>query len=275
MQFKQDVPQGLERLGLWPADLFARIAPPQLASKSPAGSARPILTKLPFALPKAMENTPVVLNGRPLHVLNYRDDTKNNTDDYTRSMYLYVLDLATGNEVCRFGEGHSFANAFVDGPVLHVFASEGSNRDWFQSLYHFSTGDLKTWKREPAIAKEGDEHLFNASVCRDEKGFLMAYESNKPVQFCFKFARSGDLSHWERTPDLIFTGVNHEYSGCPVIRYFPPHYYPKLRSSEGKYAFLIAPGACFVKSLHYICTNSSIRRSRCGKVRPKRWSSTF
>jgi hypothetical protein len=158
-------------------------------------------------------------------VLNYRDDTKNNTDDYIKSMYLYAIDLNTGDEVCRFGEGYSFANAFVNGPELHVFASEGSNRDWFQSLYHFSTRDLKTWKREPAIPKEGDEHLFNASICRDEKGFLMAYESNKPVQFCFKFARSGNLSQWEKMPDLIFTGVNHEYSACPVIRYFSPYYY--------------------------------------------------
>jgi hypothetical protein len=225
VQFKQDVPQGFERLGLWPTDLFSQIAPPRLLFQPPASSARPTLTKLPFAVPKAMENTPVVFNGRPLSVLNYRDDTKNNTDGYTKSMYLYVLDLNTGDEVYRFGEGHSFANAFVDGPQLHVFASEGSNRDWFQSLYHFSTRDLKTWKREPAIPRESDEHLFNASVCHDEKGFLMAYESNKPVQFCFKFARSTDLSQWEKMPGLVFTGVNNEYSACPVIRCFAPYYY--------------------------------------------------
>jgi hypothetical protein len=225
VQFKQGVPQGFERLGLWPSDLFSQIAPPRLPFPSPANSARPKLTKLPFALPKAMENTPVVFHGQPLHVLNYRDDTKNKTDDYTKSMYLYAIDLNTGSEVCRFGEGYSFANALVNGPELHVWASEGSNRDWFQSLYHFSTRDLKTWKREMAVPKEGDEHLFNASVCRDEKGFLMAYETNKPVQFCFKFARSRDLSQWEKIPGLIFTGVNHEYSACPVIRYFAPHYY--------------------------------------------------
>jgi beta-xylosidase len=33
------------------------------------------------------------------------------------------------------------------------------------------------------------------------------------------------LSHWEKLPGLIFTGVNHEYSACPVIRYFAPYYY--------------------------------------------------
>ena len=192
------------------------------ASPTPA---RPSLTKLPFAQPNAMENTPVIFHDQPFLVLNYRDDTKNKTDDYTKSMYLYVIDLNTGGEVCRFAEGHSFANALVDGPDLHVWASEGTNRDWFQSLYHFSTRDLKTWKREIAVPKEADEHLFNASVCRDDKGFLMAYETNKPVQFCFKFARSRDLSQWEKLPGLIFTGVNHEYSACPALRYFAPYYY--------------------------------------------------
>ncbi len=225
VQFKQEMPAGFERLGLWPTDLFAQIAPPASGSALSVISSRPVLTKLPLAFAKAMENTPVVWNGRPLHILNRRDDTKNGTDDYVKSMYLYAVDLDTGEEVSRFAEGHSFANAYVNGSELHVFASEGTNRDWFQSLYHFTSRDLKTWTREPAIPQEGDEHLFNASVCRDEKGFLMAYESNKPVSFCFKFARSTDLSTWEKIPGLIFTGVDHEYSACPVIRYFSPYYY--------------------------------------------------
>ena len=180
------------------------------------------LTKLPFAYAGTMENTPIVFGDRPLLVANFRDDTKSNQDGYKQSMYLYIRDLTTGSEVCRFAEGHSFANAFVDGDQLHVFASEGTDRDWFQSIYHFTTTDLKTWQREPAINKDGDEHLFNCSVCRDDQGFLMAYESNQPVQFCFKFARSSDLSHWEKVPDLIFTGEKREYSACPVIRYLRP-----------------------------------------------------
>jgi beta-xylosidase len=85
--------------------------------------------------------------------------------------------------------------------------------------------DLKTWKRELAIPLEGGEHLFNCSVCRDDEGYLMAYESTQPVGFCFKFARSKDLSHWEKIPGLIFTGEKHEYSACPAIRYFKPYYY--------------------------------------------------
>jgi hypothetical protein len=53
----------------------------------------------------------------------------------------------------------------------------------------------------------------------------MAYESNDPVAFCFKFARSKDLQSWEKVPGLVFRGTGNEYSACPVIRYVKPYYY--------------------------------------------------
>ncbi len=188
----------------------------------PAG---PELVKLPFALAGAMENTPIVYGGRPVLLLNHRDDTKHNTDGYVDSMYLYAVDLQTGQRLAEFGRGHSFVSGFVDGETLHVFASEGTNFDWFGSLYHFWTDDLKTWQRELAIERPAGAHLFNCSVCREPDGFLMAYESNQPVQFCFRFARSRDLHKWEPVPDSLFTGQVREYSACPVIRYFDPYYY--------------------------------------------------
>lgn len=177
------------------------------------------LTKLPFAFPKAMENTPIIYDGRPLILLNHRDDTKVNTDKYKDSMYLYLVDLQTGDRLAQFGEGHSFVTGFVDGKRLHVFASEGSNFDWFQSLYHFWSDDLKTWQRELAIERKGSEHLFNCSICRDPAGYVMAYESNEPVAFCFRFARSRELSKWEPVKELLFAGQTKEYSACPMIRY--------------------------------------------------------
>lgn len=207
--------------------MFALIALPGDASRAADPPAPTVpLVKLPLAIPSAMENTPIIWNGRPLLALNRRDDTKNNTDGYKASMYLFLRDLCTGEEVTRFGEGHSFVSAFVEDSRLHVFASEGSNRDWFQSIHHFMSTDLKTWTRQPAIEREGDEHLFNCTVCRDDQGYLMAYESNLPVQFCFKFARSKDLQQWSKLPGLVFAGVDgKEYSACPVLRYVAPYYY--------------------------------------------------
>ncbi|MBN1854856.1 MAG: hypothetical protein JW829_19135 [Pirellulales bacterium] len=225
VQYRQAVPDGFVRTAQWPADLFAALAPP-VANPGPAAMvAPPRLVKLPVTFGPAMENTPVVFNGRPLLVYNDRDDTKNKTDGYTASMYLLIKDLATGDQVARFGQGHSFASAFVDGQTLHVFASEGTNHDWFQSLYRFSSKDLLTWEREIAIERAGDEHLFNCSVCRDGTGYVMAYESNLPVEFCFKFARSADLVRWEKIPGLVFQGTGNEYSACPALRYVAPYYY--------------------------------------------------
>ena len=227
VQYRQEVPAGFERLRFWPVDGFQDLVPVrfQLASAS-SKPERPRLVKIPMSLgPLAMENTPIHFKGRPILVLNYRDDTKNNTEGYKRSMYLYLRDLATGQELGRFAEGHSFANAFVNDDALHVFASEGTNRDWFQSLYCFSTTNLTNWTRQLAIPQEKGEHLFNASVCKDQQGYLMAYESDKPVQFCFKFARSENLREWKKIEGLVYTGTGGEYSACPVIRYFAPYYY--------------------------------------------------
>lgn len=190
----------------------------------------PKLIKLPFAFSRGvrepMENTPVLFNSRLLLVANFRpsgDDTIPEKDSY-----LYIDDLRTGSEVIRFGEAHSFVSAFVNNNELNVFALDfsESGKAWSSNaINRFVTTDLKNWKTEKVILPEDGEYLFNNSVCRDEKGFLMAYESNKPVAFCFKFARSTDLSKWEKIPGLIFTGIKNEYSACPAIRYFKPYYY--------------------------------------------------
>jgi hypothetical protein len=190
---------------------------------------RPVLTKLPFAFSQAdktpMENTPVIFGSGLLLVSNYRPG---GADAKGKDAYLYIDDLQTGMEVARFGTGHSFVSAFVNGGELNVFSLEFTDFGRIMNstgIDRMTSTDLKNWKTEKVILPEGEEHLFNSSVCRDEKGYLMAYESDKPVQFCFKFARSGDLSKWEKLKGLAFTGVSHEYSACPVIRYIRPYYY--------------------------------------------------
>ncbi len=190
---------------------------------------RPLLIKLPFAFSDIgrtpMENTPVVFNDRLLLMSNYRPG-----GFYAKGedAFLYIDDLQTGKEVARFGQGHSFVSAIVEDNELNVFALEFTDFGKIMNSYGINrlvTTDLQNWKIEKAILPDGGEHLFNSSVCIDGKGFLMAYESDKPVQFCFKFARSADLSNWKKVPGLVFTGEHNEYSACPVIRFHPPFYY--------------------------------------------------
>jgi hypothetical protein len=201
-----------------PANLYAQQLPE-----------RPRLIKLPFAFSQAgrtpMENTPVIFDSRLLLVSNYRPG---GADAKGKDAYLYIDDLKTGLEIARFGNGHSFVSAIVKGTELNVFSLEFSDFGRVMrsnGIDRMVTTDLNNWKTQKVILPEGDEHLFNSSVCKDEKGFLMAYESDKPVQFCFKFARSADLNVWEKIRNVTFTGQNHEYSACPVIRYHKPYYY--------------------------------------------------
>lgn len=193
------------------------------------GTKRRLLIKLPFAFSDMgrtpMENTPVIFNDKLMLVANHRPG---GGDAKGEDAYLYIDDLRTGQEVSRFGKGHSFVSAYSTGTELNVFALEFSNFGRImksKGINRLASTDLKTWTQTPAILPEGDEHLFNSSVCKDDSGYVMAYESDKPVQFCFKFARSKNLTDWTKIPNLTFTGEKKEYSACPVIRYFKPYYY--------------------------------------------------
>jgi hypothetical protein len=194
-----------------------------------ANAQKPNLVKLPFAFSDIgrtpMENTPVIFQSRLLLVSNNRPG---GAYAKGKDAFLYIDDLQTGKEVARFGQGHSFVSALVNNEELNVFALEFTDFGRVMNssgIDRFVTSDLKTWKTEKVILPEGKEHLFNSSVCRDDNGFLMAYESDQPVQFCFKFARSTDLSKWEKIPGLVFTGEKKEYSACPMIRFLKPYYY--------------------------------------------------
>lgn len=193
-------------------------------------SGKPVLIKLPFAFscvgrdPITVENTPVLFNSQLLMVANLRSSVPGKESE----SYLYIDDILKGQEIARFGAAHAFVSAIVDSYDLNVFALDfsESGKVWESNgIDRFVTTDLKTWKQEKVILPEGDEKLFNNSVCKDENGYVMAYESNLPVQFCFKFAHSNDLSKWRKLDRLVYTGEKNEYSACPVIRYFKPYYY--------------------------------------------------
>lgn len=185
-----------------------------------------------------MEVTPVHWQGKPMIFCSKRPfQSKYDVN----ALSLTLLDPATGKYTPDFGVGHSLGCAYVErsdkgDAVFHVFAAEQpSMESWFQEIHHFSSSDLKSWKREIALKPE-NEHLLNSSVCQDDDGsYLMTYESNNPVHFCFKFARSRDLSSWEKIPDLYYAGPDGKsYSACPVIRRYAPYYYVIYLRNNGR-----------------------------------------
>ena len=182
----------------------------------------PKLIKLPMGFgPHRIENTPVMYEGRPLLVENSR---LTNEVDSKHVIDMYIIDLTTNETICHFGEHFAFNCAYVDGKELNVFATKcgGGNA----AIYRFRTTDLKSWKKELALAGKDGEAFFNTSVCKTPDGYLMAYESNKPVQWCFRLARSKDLSKWERIEELTFADkAEGSVLANPAIRYIEPYYY--------------------------------------------------
>jgi hypothetical protein len=76
-----------------------------------------------------------------------------------------------------------------------------------------------------ALTRSGDEHLFNTSVCWDGHRYVMAYESNQPMQWSTKFAQSADLAGWDKLDVPTFLGAPGTEGANPTIRYFNDYYY--------------------------------------------------
>ena len=202
---------------VWSQGSASQTAAPGPRANSPPN---PKLVKTPLAfLPREFENAPVVYKGRPLMLLNRPTDTPEKSE-------LYFRDLTTGENGPTIATGFGFSSALANGDEMNVFSTEVSKEEWTKSIYRFWSTDLKTWKRELVLTRDGDGRLFNTSVCRDPQGYVMAYESNKPVQWSFRFARSKDLSKWEKVEGLEFADVEGQ-SCCanPTIRYVAPYYY--------------------------------------------------
>jgi hypothetical protein len=213
VQFQQDVPDGIHRLGNWPAEVFAKLLPPAPADNRPAPE------KTDFIGKDLCEITPVIWKGRLCHLESIRPGHGGTREAY----YLLLKDAESGDELSKFATGYGLASALVHDGTFYAFASRWEENNW-NDVTLFRSKDLKTWKSNVVIQQE-KEHLFNSSVCAGPDGFVMAYESNDPrwPAFTTKFARSDNLETWTELPEAAF-GTN-RYTACPCIRYSDGFYY--------------------------------------------------
>lgn len=214
VQYRQDTPKGFLRLGHWPAEVFASLAPPQPTNN------RPRLKKEGVVRRNMCEVTPVRWKGRLCLLSSVRPASGGSVEDYR----LTLSDTESGSELACFGKGHSLASAIVYNDTLYVYASRFENRDW-NDVTLFRSSDLKQWESKVVIRQEAKEHLFNSSVTRGPNGFVMAYETNHPSwpAFTVKFARSKDLVNWTVDGEALL-GTD-RYAACPCIRYGNGYYY--------------------------------------------------
>lgn len=222
VQFQQDVPKGMHRLGGWPVEVFAELIPPGEAGAKASAHAPLRQAQGPGRLVRKdmCEVSPFIWQGRLCLLESHRPGAGGVREDYN----LVIRDEETGDELAWFGEGYSLASAFVWRGKLRVFASRFENDTW-NDVTMFTSADVRTWTSKVVVKQDPSERLFNSSVCRGREGFVMAYETNDPRSpaFTVKFARSKDLEEWKTVAESQL-GAD-RYAACPTIRYADGWYY--------------------------------------------------
>ncbi|GMW01729.1 MAG: hypothetical protein AMXMBFR84_28660 [Candidatus Hydrogenedentota bacterium] len=214
VQFTQETPKGMLRMGHWPAEVFDALATPKPTETIDPEVEQSLVRK------DRCEVTPFVWEGRICLLECVRPASGGTREQYV----LTIVDAESGAEIARFGTGYSLASAFVHDSMVYVSASRFENDNW-NDVTLFQSHDLKTWNQSTIVSQDPGEHLFNSSICQGPEGFVLAYESNDRTYpaFTTKFASSGDLKTWTKLPDAVF-GTN-RYTACPAIRYSEGYYY--------------------------------------------------
>ncbi|MBL9140074.1 MAG: hypothetical protein JNK85_29650 [Verrucomicrobiales bacterium] len=171
---------------------------------------RPLLRKLGTVDLDLVEATPVVFLDRLWRFEWVRDGYWNNP---RRTNFFRFVDPNTGETTPPFAEGHEFGSAFVHDGTMYVTGT--AQRDRIQM---FASRDLKSWDSWQVLGP-GTYGIFNTSMCRAEKDFVLMFEIDRPAEeagaaFTARFLRSKDLKTWS------LTGPECNYS---KDRYTAPH----------------------------------------------------
>ncbi len=206
IQFQQEIPTGFHRLSYWPTEVFQELIPPSPQQPSKFVDKELIRNDL-------CEVSPFIWKGRLCIMECIRPGSGGAKDDY----YMLLKDYETGKELARCATGYGLASIIVYNREVHIFASRWEDGQW-RDVTHFKSVDLKEWESQKAIEGE-NEGIFNSSVCHDENGFVLSYESSDKTYpaFTIKFARSPDLEKWEKVPTAVF-GTN-RYTACPTLHF--------------------------------------------------------
>ena len=212
IQFQQDLPPGFLRLSAWPVGIFEQLMPPSPEKPSPFLDKKLVAKDL-------CEVSPFIWKDRLCLMECIRPGSGGKSEDY----YIILKDVETQQELARCATGYGLASILIQEQTVNIFASRWDQGQW-RDVTLFQSADLSNWTKNVVVRGE-NEGIFNSSVCRDETGYVMSYESSdkRYPGFTIKFARSSDLKTWEKIPGALF-GTN-RYTACPSIHYLGGWYY--------------------------------------------------
>ena len=162
------------------------------------GRQRPLIRKMGTIDCDLVETNPVAFRGRLYRFEYVRPQYWANS---TRDSYFRFVDHGSGELSAPFAVGYHMGCAFADGDAIYVSAVTRWDAD---RIVIFASRDLVSWERWDALDLPG-WGLFNTSICRTDRGYLMMLEVGRPpsvcgVRFTARFAVSPDMRRWELAP---------------------------------------------------------------------------
>ena len=144
--------------------------------------------------------------------------------------YFHFANMETDEEVGKpFAFSHSYGCAYEENGTMYGFGSAAADGE-ATSISVFWSNDLENWESKTAVELPEGLTSYNTSVCKDDKGYVMAIEVYGPKDiignyFTVIFARSENLLDWELMPIDKHIYTKERYSACPTIRYYDGYYY--------------------------------------------------
>lgn len=169
-----------------------------------------------------VETTPFVRKGKLYRFEYVRSQYYGNT---TGDSYFRIVDVKDNKTVSVLAKGFHLGSAYAENDVVYCF---GVNMWDGDTVSMFRSEDLCTWEETKAFHLPG-WGIFNTSVCKTDKGYLMTFEIGKPpeetgVPFTMRFAVSDNLKDWRVLPkEYAFT--YDRYSACGTIRFYDGYLY--------------------------------------------------
>jgi hypothetical protein len=192
-------------------------------SKAPTDTkGRPLIVKAGTIDCDMVETTPVVFKNRLYRFEYVRAGYWNNK---TGDSYFRFIDHETGKATKSFATGFHLGSAFVYNDTIYVTAVN----IWDGEEVHiFLSADMENWDHRLAFKLPGFG-IFNTSLTRAEKQFVLMFEIGRPVEeagnpFTARFATSNDLRRWEILPS-DHNYARDRYTAPHCLKYLDGYYY--------------------------------------------------